>query len=374
MLNSIGNLEKLMTVLEDFHDGAILCNPDMTIRHANQTAHAIFAYETDQLIGSSINILIPGQIRKAHAAYASSYFQNPEPRRMNMMTHLTGLKKDGHEIHLSISLKPVNIDRETLALVIIRDVEEIVQLEAKLFHAQKMEAIGKTSSGIVHDLNNILQIISTSSFLAKSGINDETREFLDEIDTQTELASNMLRYLLTYLKEGTPASGCVDLEKLINSFRPIAGAALPKKTQITFDIQKGNNYEIYSTPTAVSQLLLNLIVNAKDALQETKNPKVQITLKPTIHGEIDLIISDNGCGMDEKTRKNAFKSYFTTKKEQGTGLGLATVYGIILDQGGQIDIESTPGKGSSFIITLPDYQASRAILAPLSRCNKKRGA
>jgi len=119
-----------------------------------------------------------------------------------MMTHLAGRKKDGHQVHLSISLKPAIIDHETLILVTIRDVEEIVRLETRLFHAQKMETIGKTCSGIIHDLKNILQIISTSNFLARTGKPEEVPELLGEIDSQVELASDMLHYLLAYLKKG----------------------------------------------------------------------------------------------------------------------------------------------------------------------------
>lgn len=357
MLGTIENLKGFMAILDELHDGALLCDHDMTIRHANKHVHAIFDYESDELIGSHIDCLIPEQIRKHHQAYTKGYLKHPKPRTMNMMTHLTGLKRSGEQVHLSISLKPVTIDDETLVLATIRDVETIVQLETKLFHAQKMEAIGKTCSGIVHDLKNILQIISASSYLAKTGEHEEVPEYLEEIDSQTELASDMLRYLLSYLKEGTPEPGPMDLGSVIRSFLPIAAAALPEQTEIIFDSDEGE-YEIHSTPTAISQLLLNLIVNATDALQETEKPKLKIKLRSSPHHEVDLMISDNGHGMDEHTRKNAFKSYFTTKKEHGTGLGLATVYGIILDQGGQIEIESTPGAGTSFIMKLPTSQPS----------------
>ena len=357
MLKTIESLKNFMSVLDDLHDGAILCDSNMNIKAANKMAHSIFGYEADELIKSNINILIPENIRKQHGSYTARFQKNPEPRTMNMMTHLTGQKKDNSQVHLSISLKPVSIGEESLILVAIRDVEDIVQLKTKLFHAQKMETIGKTCSGIVHDLKNILQIISASSFLARTGDEQELPELLGEIDCQTQLASDMLRYMLTYLKEGAPEPGPVNLGTLIQSFQPIAIAALPKQTQLSFDIEKGE-YQVISTPTAISQLLLNLIVNATDALQEVEKPEVKIKLEAPEHGEIRLTVSDNGHGMDENTKNNAFKSYFTTKKEKGTGLGLATVYGIILDQGGHINIESSPGLGTSFIIKLPEYQAA----------------
>lgn len=103
---------------------------------------------------------------------------------------------------------------------------------------------------------------------------------------------------------------------------------------------------------------MNLIVNATDALQGVEKPKLHIKLESSTDKEIMLTVGDNGRGMDENTRKHAFKSYFTTKKEKGVGLGLATVYGIILDQSGQIDIASAPNGGTSFIMKLPIFNPS----------------
>lgn len=353
MLDTIENLKCFMTVLEDFQDGALLCDTEMKILHANQLAHYIFAYEPDELINSNISRLIPVHVRSKHTELANGYLKNPTPRTMNMMAHLTGLKKDGCEIHISISLKPVFLSGEQLTLVTVRNVEHTVRLEAQVFHTQKMEAIGKTCSSIIHDLKNILQIISASSFLAGDS-NEDTPALLNDINNQTELASNMLSYLLTYLKEGAPKPGCVDLNALLNNFHPIACSALPKQTTINFNIEDGS-HEIYSTPTAISQLLLNLLVNAADALQETEQPALQINLYTLANDDICLTVSDNGCGMDEETQKNAFKAYFTTKNNKGTGLGLSTVYGIILDLGGHIEIFSRASQGTTFIMKMPRY-------------------
>lgn len=343
--------------MDNFHDGTILCDHSLTIRHANQAAHNIFGYEIGMLDGLNVAALIPESTRHHHKSHTDQYLNNPQARRMNMMSHLTGLKRDGREIHLSISLNPINVEHESLVLASIRDVEDIVKLETELFHARKMEVVGKTSSGIIHDLKNVLQIINSSSHLARMELNEPSSaaHYLNDIDAQTELASAMLSGLLSFLKEGNPEPRRLNLNETIAKLQPIARSILPKTIHFSLDMDKKQHY-IHSTSTTVDQILLNLLINASDAVHGIENPEICIKLQGSDirQHEVILTVSDNGCGMSDEVKQNAFKAFFTTKVKKGTGLGLANVYGAVLDLSGEIQVTSEPGLGTSFEIMLPD--------------------
>ena len=347
------NLSGLLPVLGKLHDGAMLVDHNMTISFANQAAHQIFDYKTPELIGANISVLIPEQHRKQHKKHSTDYINNPAPRIMNSSMRLEGIDKNNNPIPLLVSLDPIETENEKMILVSIRDIRVIVKMETELFHARKLETIGKTASGIIHDLNNVLQVIYSSSHQARKCPEGNAHKYLDDIDAQATLATSILRSLLSYLQQGAPEAARLNLNETVGNFQPILNSILPKEIQLSLNIDKEEHF-IHSTSTVIDQILLNLVINSNDAVTGVETPEITLSLAAAeTEGEAVLSVRDNGCGMSEEVKQNAFKTFFTTKTDKGTGLGLANIYGAVIDLDGRIDIDSCPGKGTTFKITLP---------------------
>ncbi|ATX81318.1 PAS domain S-box-containing protein [Mariprofundus ferrinatatus] len=347
------NLNSLLSVLSKLHDGVILTNSKLNITFANHAAHEIFGYSPRELIGANISDLIPEEHRAHHQHLTDTYMHNPVPRLMNPSMRLEGTNRTGETIPLIVSLDPIETESETMILVLIRDIRTVVRMETELFHARKLETIGKTAAGIIHDLKNVLHIINSSNYFAKKDSSGNALKYLDDIDTQTQVANNMLTSLLNYLRHGNPAAKRINLGDSLKALEPVARSLLPKRVE--FNVEAGDEHlHVHSTSTSIEQVLLNLLFNAGDAIANATQPKVTVSLmKEKGSGNAILSVADNGCGMSDKVKANLFQAFFTTKESKGTGLGLASVYGAVVDIGGQIEVESNEGMGTTFFISLP---------------------
>ncbi len=250
--------------------------------------------------------------------------------------------------------------------------QEKDHLQQQLLQAQKMESIGNLAGGIAHDFNNLLTVINGHAELLALKLKDEKlKKDIAAIIQAGGKAANMTRQLLAFSRKEIIQPKILDLNQVIRDMDKMLRRLISE--DINIDIQLNENIpRIKADPGQLEQVLMNLIVNARDAIKEKQNHngRNQITITTdTTFLDIDflqkyptctngwyvqLIISDNGVGMSEQTKQNIFEPFFTTKeKGKGTGLGLATVYGIVRQNNGMIVVESTEGKGSKFIIYWP---------------------
>jgi two-component system cell cycle sensor histidine kinase/response regulator CckA len=296
-------------------------------------------------------------------------------------------RKDGDWRVLESSRSPVRNDRGEIEKVIIvsRDITERKQAEEllrrrdeQLRHSQKMEAVGRLSGGIAHDFNNLLGVIIgySESIEHRVGPNDPLRKSAEEIRKAGERAASLTHQLLAFSRQQVLQPQILDLNALVTDMgkmlRRLIGMHIELTTNLAMELG-----QVKAEQSQIEQVIVNLVVNARDAMPEggellieTSNLDVNENLASSLPflqpgPYVLLTVTDTGVGMDANTRRHIFEPFFTTKGPgKGTGLGLATVYGVAKQSGGGVTVDSEPGKGSTFKIFLPQTQESAVAPAP----------
>ncbi|MEW6778167.1 MAG: PAS domain S-box protein, partial [Bdellovibrionota bacterium] len=257
------------------------------------------------------------------------------------------------------------------------DLTEKKQLEEQLRQAQKIEAVGRLTGGIAHDFNNLLTVVNGNALLLERLLPKEGREraHCREIVEAGERGAALTRQLLAFSRKQILEPRRISLNDTVRQMSKILSRLLGEDVKLTLHLAHDLG-TTFADPSQVEQVILNLAVNARDAMPEGGELFVETAngvLRPEdLQGEADakpgpcvkLLVRDTGCGMDEETLSRVFEPFFTTKElGKGTGLGLSTVYGIVKQSGGHIRVESEPGKGTVFEISLPQFE-SRPVLSP----------
>jgi PAS domain S-box-containing protein len=277
-------------------------------------------------------------------------------------------RKDGREVWLSDTAVIVQgSDSHPVMEGIMVDITERKALETQLQQSRKMEAVGRLAGGIAHDFNNLLTIISgyTELALSRPQLPGEAHADIERIENASGRAAALVRQLLAFSRKQVLQPKILDLNKIVlnldSLLRRLMDERIDMVTRVKDDLGK-----VKADPAQVEQVIMNLVVNARDAMPEggqlvveTCNTELDanyavehVSVKPGRY--VMLAVSDTGVGMDRQTVAHIFEPFFTTKESgRGTGLGLSTVYGIVKQSGGYIWVYSEPGKGSSFKVYLP---------------------
>ncbi|MFH2065124.1 MAG: ATP-binding protein [Pseudomonadota bacterium] len=247
------------------------------------------------------------------------------------------------------------------------------KLEAQFYQAQKMEAVGELAGGVVHDFNNMLNVIMAYAQMAMDtvALSDPLHGDITEIMTACHRATDIVHQLLSFAGKKTIAPKILDLNEALSGMINMLQQLVGRNIKLVW--QPGQNlWKIKIAPSLINQILANLTINARDAIAgkgkltiRTQNVTVEKT-NPESHADpkpgqyVLLAVEDKGCGMDKATLARIFEPFFTTKEAgKGTGLGLATVYAIAKKHNGGIKVDSEPGKGTTFNIFLPRQKAER---------------
>jgi PAS domain S-box-containing protein len=296
-------------------------------------------------------------------------------------------RKDGEWRILESTRSPVRNERGEIEKVVIvsRDITDRKQAEEllrrrdeQLRQSQKMEAVGRLSGGIAHDFNNLLGVIIgySESIECQLAPNDPLRKSAEEIRKAGERAASLTHQLLAFSRQQVLQTQILDLNALVTEMgkmlKPLIGMHIELTTKLGTELG-----QVKAEQSQIEQVIVNLVVNARDAMPEggkllieTSNLDVNENLASSFPflqpGPYVLItVTDTGIGMDADTRRHIFEPFFTTKGPgKGTGLGLATVYGVVKQSGGGVIVDSEPGNGSTFKIFLPQTQESAAAPAP----------
>jgi PAS domain S-box-containing protein len=358
---------KFRALMESASQAIVGINHKGKIEIVNSKAEEIFGYARDEMIGQRLEMLLPDAVREAHSGHREGYFARPHARPMGIGMDLAGRRKNGQEFPVEISLNYVEVGGHALAISFITDIGERLRLEGQLRQSQKMEAIGQLAGGVAHDFNNLLTIIQGYSAMSLEGLDpaDPSREPFEEIERAAVSAAALTRQLLTFSRRQVVRPRLLNLNTAISQVEKMLRRTIGEDVDLIYAAGE-NLYQIRADPGSIEQILMNLAVNARDAMPaggklilETANlcldkeyAGAHLAVKTGPHAM--LAVTDTGTGMSEEVRARIFEPFFTTKPQgQGTGLGLATVYGIIQQMEGSIWVYSEPGKGATFKILFP---------------------
>ena len=277
---------------------------------------------------------------------------------------------DGRSLETEATVSPVRDETGRIVsfVGVVRDVTNEVALEKQLRQAQKMQAIGTLAGGIAHDFNNIIWVISGFAELlfSESSPGSRSHEYLGRILQSAERATDLVKQILTFSRPGEASRIPLDLGSTVTHALKWMRSAIPSTIEIR-QIVEPDLKTVMANPTQIDQLLMNLVTNAAQSMRETggiltvrlENVDCPSTSDYALQQASDLsyvklVVEDNGPGMDADTVERVFEPYFSTKRpDQGTGLGLAVVHGIVKGHGGVIDVTSELGKGSAFEVYFP---------------------
>jgi PAS domain S-box-containing protein len=485
----------LVELLDAAPDGIVLVAADGRIAFANEALEQLFGYGRGALAGKAIETLVPARYAARHVTDRHTYAAEPLRRPMGLGMQLLGLRRDGSEFPVEISLAPLTTVGRTMTVSIVRDateqraiqeervrhersqaVEEIVsgleaivwqgtapdresmtylggrqeaflgyppdqwlqpgfwlsvvhpddriaalafaeaarkqdtfeleyrlinadggvhqvrdivsvkrnddgeidrlsgvivdmterrELEVRMSQAQKMEAVGQLAGGIAHDFNNLLTIVSgyARRLRGRAEMNGVHGD-LDQIIAATDRAAELTRQLLAFARRGQGERELLDANDAIRSLEPMLRRVIDADIVFRFDLAE-RLPRVMMDRTGLEQILMNLIINAADAmggaggaLTVTTRTHPVSSAEAALHGlaagdDVRIMIADTGPGMSPEVSERIFEPFFTTKADKGTGMGLATVYGIVEQAGGWIDLDTVVGVGTTFQIMLP---------------------
>ncbi len=261
-------------------------------------------------------------------------------------------RKDGSLLQVDVVASTVTYGGRDTVLALVRDVSERRSIQAQLVQSQKMESLGLMAGNLAHDFNNLLTTILGFAGLLKrsSNLDVDERENLGLIEDAARSAADLTGRLLSFSRGGLVKFGPVELRTVIDDTLRLARPSLHSSLTVTTTFAP-NAASIEGDAGQVQQALLNIVLNAKDAMPEGGHIAISLTSNEST---ATLTISDNGPGMSEETRRRIFEPFYTTKPlGSGTGLGMAITYGIVQGHHGDITVESMPGKGTTFTISLP---------------------
>ena len=276
-----------------------------------------------------------------------------------------GSARRGIEVSASTAL--VQTQGEPKVIVCIEDVTARRQLESQLLQAQKMDAVGQLAGGIAHDFNNILaaSLLHLQLLQERPGLDPEIRAQLKELEESTQRAGSLTRQLLLFSRRQVMQTKRIDLNPLLAELAKMLRRLLGEAVALDFKPSPVPAW-VEADPGMIEQVVMNLCVNARDAMAGGGSLSVALGTVEVAPAEIGrhpesragrfvrLTVADDGCGMDEATLERVFEPFFTTKEQgKGTGLGLSTVYGIARQHQGWVEVQSTPGRGSTFSVFLP---------------------
>jgi PAS domain S-box-containing protein len=355
-------------LVEAAPDAILLVTREGIIDLVNAQTEHLFGYTRDELLGQPVEVLMPLASRATHPQQRATFRADPRPRAMGQGRRLRGRRKDGSEFFADISLAPVFTDGGRMTGVVVRDVTQQRMLEERVEVVQRVEAIGRLAGGVAHDFNNMLTVIFNFGRFVLETLDATSAAASDmqELLNAAERARGLTEKLLTFSRQRTIEPRRVDLNQTVTSIdrmlRRLLGADIDYCTRLRSEL-----WLTWVDPGAIEQVIVNLALNARHAMPgggkltvETDNVELD---ERSARGHateapggdyVVIAVTDSGHGMDAETKARIFEPFFTTKAEgSGTGLGLATSYGIVKQAGGYIWVYSEVGHGTTFKLYLP---------------------
>jgi two-component system cell cycle sensor histidine kinase/response regulator CckA len=361
--------ERLQAIIDN--SPALIIVKDLQHRYllVNRRWEELFGVPVDQAIGRTSEEVLPATRRPDHLELDERVGVTGEPYEAMMVIP----EPDGEDERTFLMVKfPLrDVEGEVSAVVTIatditerrRSAEERAELEHRLAQAQRLESVGQLAGGVAHDFNNLLSVILTCVGFATRELpaDHPVRDDVEEIGRAADRAAALTRQLLMFSRREVVKPEVLDVGGLIRDLERLLNRTLSERIALRITVGPGL-VPVLADRAQLEQVLVNLAVNARDAMPEGGTLAIAVGGSPD---GVRITVVDDGSGMPEEVRDRAFEPFFTTKDPgQGTGLGLATVHGIVTDSGGTVDIESAPGQGTVVTIFLPGCEEQVAPAEP----------
>jgi PAS domain S-box-containing protein len=348
------------------HSPDIYVNVDRTrtIVECNNTGAAMLGYPKEAVVGRPFEALFAEDRRPALRALVAGMLEEGTVLR-DVETQI--LRADGSLFHVTLNATPVQDARGATAgaRIVARDITERKSTEAALLHAQKIDSIGNLAGGIAHDFNNILASILGSASIMRRRMTEEEKlyKYVEIIEGAARRGSSLTRQLLTFARKTETAARTVDVNQLVQDTIALFERSVSKGIVVSAGLSR-EPVLVSGDEGQIQQAILNLLLNARDAMPDGGTITVATALrhmdassvrqfasvKPGLF--VQLSVTDSGSGIDRAIQNRIFEPFFTTK-DNGTGLGLSVLYGVVQNHGGFVTFESEPGRGTSFTLSFP---------------------
>jgi PAS domain S-box-containing protein len=375
VIDYVGRVE---AILDASVDAIVSFDKEYRIRSWSLSAEALTGYTEREVEGHSIGLVLPADelletLRQAEDAHASKERTRFESRWR---------RKDGTEVEVRVSLAPLAGDLGFVAIVSDlsarrRAEAEKADLEARLARAQRMESIGRLAGGVAHDFNNLLTVILSHAAFIEDGLpaGAPAREDACLIREAGDRAKALTRQLLAIANPHASETDRADANQVLAAMETMLRRLIGEDVDVRVELAPGTAY-VRAGSSPIEQMVLNLVVNARDAMPNGGRLTISTSavvvgpeaarLHPTLEPGpfVRLSVADTGLGMAPSTLEHVFEPFFTTKDVgKGTGLGLATVYGLVRQAGGSVEVKSEPGHGTVFDVWLPRGEPPTASLS-----------
>lgn len=363
----MGRANFWQTAVQAARDAFFACDGQERIIAWNAACEDVFGWPADEALGRYLaETLLPGGLRDNACQELANLLGTGNAARSGLRRRVMARRKDGSLFSAEVDFTPIDADGGRFITCFARDISEAMQAEQQLMQAQKLESIGQLTGGLAHDFNNLLGIIIGSLDLLLPTTDDPLQqELLSASLMAAHRGTDITRALLAVARRRAQKPQPVNVNVLIEEMAPLLRQTAGRR--ITLELSANAVAAICNIESGgLNNVLVNLVINARDAMPEggciivyaysmeilPQSLAAPLELKPGPY--VVIGVDDNGCGMSPEVAMHAFDPFFTTKpRGQGTGLGLAMVYGFARQSGGTARIQSAPGRGSSVQLLLP---------------------
>jgi len=358
--------ERPRQVLEAAPNAMIIVDHDGRITFVNAATEDVFGYTRDQLIGASIEILIPERFRADHPSHRKGYFADPKVRMMGAGRELFGRRQDGSAIPVEIGLTPIRTPEGLFVLASITDItaRKAAELEAQrhraeLAHVARISTLGELAASLAHELNQPLTAILSNAQAAQRLLDaippdlEEVREILKDIVHDDNRAGQVIQRLRALIKKQPPEFAALDLAAIMRDVVLLLHSdAILRSSHVALAIGPGLP-AVWGDRVELQQVVLNLLLNAFDAMKDRPTEERRVVVRTEVHGPrlVRVAVRDHGAGLPDEIER-VFQPFYTTKRD-GLGMGLSISRSIIEAHGGRLWGENNPDRGATFYFTVP---------------------
>ena len=350
--------ERFRVAVEGSPSGILLADRTGRIVLVNRQVEALFGYRREELVGESVEKLVPGRFRAAHAQLREGFFGAPETRPMGAGRDLWGVRKDGREFPVEIGLNPLETEEGPMVLASIIDISRQRAMERQLLQTEKLTALGQLSAGVAHEINTPLANITlVAESVRRRSTDDWVQRRMETVVSQVESCARIVKGLLDFARQQEPKI------RPVNAGDAVRQAIEFVRAKVSPDVRfEANGVDdgiwVLADEFQLRQVLTNLFLNASEAMEGRGSIRVSVRHEPSPGrdppaNEVVFDVEDSGPGIPLEVLPHLFEPFYTTKSDRGgTGLGLSVVHGIVQSFGGRIVATNGAVAGARFRVHL----------------------